>query len=105
MCIRDRVSADAAWVIITRPGDEAWPQDLQEALGAHPPGGANARRRGGRTAGGRHIVGVRRPFVELVCRRRDARAELHALGSAWTGARTSSRRKTSSSKGRLTPTM
>ena len=64
-----------------RPGDEAWPQDLQEALGAHPPGGANARLRGGRTAGGRHIIGLRRRFEELVFRRLDIRAELHALES------------------------
>ena len=76
-----RVGADAARVVITRPGDEAWPQDLQEGLGAHPPGGANARLRGGRTAGDRHLIGFRRRFEELVFRRLDVWAELHALES------------------------
>jgi hypothetical protein len=47
-------------------------------FGARPPGGANARLRGGRTSGGGHLVGLRRRFEEFVFGRLDVRAELHA---------------------------
>src|ERR1700694_396724 len=78
---RLRVGADAAGVVVTRPGDEAWPQDLQETLGAEAPRRANAGLGGGRTPGCRHITTLMRRFEELAFRRLDVRAELHALKS------------------------
>jgi len=76
-----RVGADAARVVVTCPGDEAWPQDLQETFEALAPGSANAGLRGGRSAGGRYITTLIRRFEELAFRGLDIRAELHPLES------------------------